>query len=80
MSEAGEGAGGRGPLPIVCRMLRTKTAFGSMQPGAPEWQRGESTTAQYWCLQTMESAGADDGYAHPGSCREGRSCFVKPID
>ena len=63
---------------VVCRLLRTKTGFGSMQPGAPDWRTGDSTTAVYWCLQTMETAGIDGGYAHPHTCGEGRSCFVRP--
>lgn len=71
---------GRVGLPVVCRMLRTKTAFGSMQPDGPDWRTGESTSAVYWCLHTMETAGVDDGYAHPHTCREGRSCFVRPIE
>jgi hypothetical protein len=65
-------------LPVVCRMLRTKTGFGSMQPGGPDWRTGDSTTAVYWCLQTMETAGIDGGYAHPHTCCEGRDCFVRP--
>lgn len=65
-------------LPVVCRLLRTKTSFGSIQPGAPDWQSGDSMTATYWCLQTMETAGLDGGYAHAHTCREGRSCFVGP--
>lgn len=65
-------------LPVVCRLLRTKTGFGSMQPGAPDWRSGDSTTAVYWCLQTMETAGMDGSYAHPHACCEGRSCFVRP--
>lgn len=66
--------------PVVCRKLRTKTAFGSLQPGAPDWRHGDSTTAVYWCLVTMETAGADDGLAHPHHCGSGRSCFVPPAD
>ena len=62
------------PLPKVCRLLRTKTAYGAGERGA-EWKRGESTTAVYWCLATMEAFGADDGYCHPHECRSGRACF-----
>ncbi len=61
----------------ICRMLRTKMAFGSVQ-GAEDWRAGESTTAAYWCLCTMESAGPDDDFAHARKCREGRRCFVAP--
>jgi hypothetical protein len=59
------------PVPRVCRMLRTKTSFGASN----EWKRGESPTAVYWCLATMEAFGADDGYCHPTACRKGRACF-----
>jgi hypothetical protein len=64
-------------LPIVCSYLRTKTSFGTMEPGGPDWRAG-STTAVYWCLRTMETAGPDDGFAHAQRCREGRSCFSMP--
>ena len=60
----------------VCRMLRTKTAFGL--PSGDEngsWEDGTSTTAVYWCLSTMQTAGPDDDYAHPSSCRDGRTCY-----
>jgi hypothetical protein len=63
--------------PEVCRKIRTKTAFGS-PAGGHDWRRGESTTAVYWCLLTMESGGPDDGLVHPHGCRSGRSCFVPP--
>ena len=61
----------------VCRMLRTKTAFGSYCCDGDEipWESGESTTAVYWCLCTMETAGPDDLYAHPNSCRPTRTCY-----
>jgi hypothetical protein len=65
---------------VVCRLLRTKTAFGTMQAGGPDWRTGDSTTATYWCLGTMETFGADHGYAHPHACRQGRSCFTKPVE
>lgn len=61
--------------PRVCRLLRTKTAFGTFRGNLWAWQSGRSTTAVYWCLRTMETAGPDDGYTHPHVCREGRGCF-----
>jgi hypothetical protein len=64
--------------PVVCRKLRTKVAFGSPHPGLRDWRHGDSTTAVYWCLATMETAGPDDGYAHAHGCRAGRSCYVPP--
>ena len=64
-------------LPVVCRKLRTKMAFGSLE-GPIDWRHGESTVAAYWCLRTMESAGPDDGFAHPHHCQSGRDCFAAP--
>jgi hypothetical protein len=68
--------------PHVCRLLRTKTAFGSYLletdeagDGQPTWQDGESTTAIFWCLKTMDTCGPDDDFAHAKSCRAGRQCF-----
>jgi hypothetical protein len=61
-------------LPKVCRLLRTKTAWGTSERGA-EWKRGDSTTASYWCLATMEPFGVDDQYCHPHQCQKGRACF-----
>ncbi len=66
--------------PPLCRMLRTKTAFGSYGDLGADWQEGESTTAVYWCLGTMETAGPDDAYCHPTNCRPGRTCFVPELE
>lgn len=59
----------------ICRRLRTKTSFGTFIGSANFWEDGESTTAVYWCLDTMGSAGCDDQIAHPHQCRAGRECF-----
>ncbi len=69
-------------IPPVCRMLRTKTAFGaySIETSPTPWQAGESTTAVFWCLRTMDTAGPDDGLAHPEQCLTDRSCFQPPIE
>ena len=67
-------------IPTVCRLLRTKNSFanyGDDSDVAP-WQLGESDTAVYWCLKTMQHAGPDDGYAHPHHCLAGRSCYRAP--
>jgi hypothetical protein len=66
--------------PVVCRLLRTKNSFGTLMGKLNCWQAGASTTAVYWCLCTMETAGPDDGYAHPHNCRLGRPCFEQPIE
>ena len=66
----------------VCTMLRTKTAFGSFSGLHDDggWQAGESTTAVYWCLGTMETAGPDDSFCHPSTCRQGRQCFQPELE
>ncbi len=63
--------------PVVCRKLRTKLAFGALE-GAGDWRTGDSTTASYWCLRTMENFGPDDSFCHPHNCQSGRACFVAP--
>jgi hypothetical protein len=63
------------PVSPVCPMLRTKTAFGSYGPESEPWDSGTSTTAVYWCLQTMQTAGPDDNFCHPNTCRAGRACY-----
>ena len=63
------------PVSPVCRMLRTKTAFGSYGEVGDDWRDGESTTAVYWCLGTMETAGPDDMYCDPHKCRADRACY-----
>lgn len=64
----------------VCRMLRTKTAFGGMSFDDEDWRDGDSTTAVYWCLGTMETAGPDDAICHPSSCRPGRACYQAELE
>lgn len=64
-------------IPAVCRMLRTKTAFGFYEGDdqVEAWELGHSTTAVYWCLSTMQTAGPDEQYAHPDACQCGRVCY-----
>jgi len=68
--------------PVVCAMLRTKTAFGGyeLDDQPADWQSGKSTTAVFWCLKTMTTAGPDDQFAHPSTCQAGRACFRSPED
>jgi hypothetical protein len=66
-------------LPQVCQMLRTKNAFGN-HVGYRPWQRGESTTAVYWCLHTMGTVGPDDRLVHPHACCQNRACFGRETD
>ena len=62
------------PPACACRYLRTKTGFGA-SVGYTPWRTGESSTAAYWCLQTMKSCGPDEALVHPQKCCAGRSCY-----
>jgi hypothetical protein len=62
----------------VCRLLRTKSAFGAVV--GEDWREGNDTTAPHWCLATMESFGPDEHHVHAHDCREGRRCFQRPDD
>jgi hypothetical protein len=84
-----DGGNTPGAKPKVCSLLRTKTAFGSYMmdmdddaaaDDTPAWQAGNSTTAVFWCLKTMDTCGPDDNFAHAKSCRAGRACFRSDDD
>ena len=62
----------------VCRKLRTKLAFTPLVSAAGEpllWQKGDGSTAVYWCCSTMECAGPDGGLVHATLCRDDRGCY-----
>lgn len=84
------GAGPDGELPAVsasddvereltvCRKLRTKLAFTPLLTSDGEpllWQKGDGSTAVYWCCSTMECAGPDGGLVHATLCRDERACY-----
>ena len=64
-------------VPSVCRLLRTKSGFGAVV-GGEGWKRGTDETEVFWCLNTMESFGPDDGFVHAQQCCQGRSCWQRP--
>lgn len=66
--------------PVVCRMLRTKTFYGTYTSTGEDWRNGDSATAVYWCLESMSTSGADDDLAHPQTCVPGRGCFKAPLE
>jgi hypothetical protein len=64
--------------PAVCRKLRTKLAFSALVNEDGEslgWQRGDGSTAVYWCLRTMECAGPDGALVHAAECGPDRACY-----
>lgn len=63
-------------LPVLCRFLRCKSAFGT-NIDDDSWQLGTSTTEVYWCLATMEAFGPDDNYVHATVCQGARRCCRK---
>jgi hypothetical protein len=60
----------------VCRLLRTKSAFGAVE--GEDWSEGKDTTAVHWCLATMEAFGPDERHVHAHECRAGRACWQRP--
>lgn len=64
--------------PVICRMLRSKTGYGTMEGGDHPWHFIQSGTANYWCLKTMEPSGPDGELAHFSVCQTGRECFLAP--
>ena len=64
----------------VCKLLRTKTAYGGYSIDDVPWDENDSTTAVYWCLGTMETAGPDNVLCHPHTCRHGRGCYQTEPD
>jgi len=62
-------------LPVLCKYLRCKSAYGAVEDDV-EWQLGTSSTEVYWCLATMEPFGPDDGFAHATVCQaSARGCY-----
>jgi hypothetical protein len=57
-----------------CGGARQKDRSCGWRP-ADDLAEGESSTAVFWCLRTMETWGADQRPAHAGTCRRGRECF-----
>jgi hypothetical protein len=65
----------RTELPVLCKFLRCKSAFGAMENNTA-WREGTSPNEVYWCLATMEAFGPDDDYAHATVCQGGgRGCY-----
>lgn len=65
--------------PPVCRRLRAKIPPSSWEELGTPWEHGEASNATYWCLDTMDAAGPDDGFVHAHVCRSHRGCY-RPRD
>ena len=63
--------------PAVCRYVRSKGA-GVIYGDPVRWDSGFHSSAVFWCLNTAESVGPDDGLVHPHTCIAGRECFCAP--
>jgi hypothetical protein len=57
----------------LCRCLKTKMLYVAGRESAP--LERASSTAQYWCLETMSQVGPDDALVAPDHCRRGRECY-----
>jgi hypothetical protein len=63
---------GAQPL-AVCVHLRTKKMY--YQDGTDAVDLTTDTHPYYWCLQTMNQIGPDDGLVALRHCQPGRACF-----
>jgi hypothetical protein len=61
-------------VPAVCRYIRSKGA-GLVYGEPARWESGYYPSAVFWCLNTAEPLGPDDGFVHPHACVAGRECF-----
>lgn len=59
---------------MPCRCLRTKQMY-VQGFDAVDLEVTASTTAVYWCVQTMTPVGPDDDQATPDRCTPDRSCY-----
>jgi hypothetical protein len=60
----------------VCRYVRSKGA-GVVYGEPARWESGYYPNAVFWCLNTAEPVGPDDGFVHPHVCIAGRGCFCE---
>jgi hypothetical protein len=62
--------------PLVCARLRHKG--GGVRYGERlEFDSGFISNAVFWCVDTGEPVGPDDGFAHPHVCLAGRECYCE---
>jgi hypothetical protein len=57
----------------VCIHLRTKKMY--YQEGCESTDPAMDTHPYYWCMQTMNQIGPDDGLVAMRHCQPGRDCF-----
>jgi hypothetical protein len=60
--------------PLVCERLRAKGA-GVVYGTRVTFDAGFAPTATFWCLETADPVGPDDGFVHPHVCLETRGCY-----
>jgi hypothetical protein len=66
-------------IPDVCCYLRSKGA--GVAYGQPvRWENGFYPSAVFWCLQTADPVGPDDGFVHPHLCVAHRECFARRLN
>ncbi|MDH5397793.1 MAG: hypothetical protein OEX02_06590 [Cyclobacteriaceae bacterium] len=59
----------------ICKFLKAKNTFGSIEGGDNPWMFAEDPNTICWCVKTGGPAGPDNRLAYPSTCRENRSCF-----
>jgi hypothetical protein len=64
-------------VPTVCKHLRSKGA-GVVYGNPVRWENGWYPNGVFWCLDTADAIGPDDGLVHPHACVARRACFLAP--
>lgn len=59
----------------LCRLLKGKTPYGSLEGGNIPWLLLEDAATIYWCLGSSGASGPDNGLIDPRLCTKGRACY-----
>jgi hypothetical protein len=62
----------------LCRYLKGKNPFGTLEGGDQPWRVTDDPNTIYWCVKSLGAAGPDNGSIEPKLCRAGRSCYKAP--
>jgi hypothetical protein len=62
--------------PKICRHIRTKMSY--VPSSDPDYVPELGTSAQHWCIRTMQHCGPDGHFVTPGECDHARECFEAP--
>jgi len=62
----------------LCRHLKGKNPFGTLEGGNQPWRVTDDPNTIYWCVKSMGAGGPDNGPIDPKLCQAGRVCYTAP--